>query len=80
MPPVTINMQRTGENIRSLRVANGISVQSLAERLGFSTTHIIYRWQRGEVLPSIDSLVILSELFGVSMNEIIAVDPLPARD
>ena len=48
MPPVTINMQRTGENIRSLRVANGISVQSLAERLGFSTTHIIYRWQRGE--------------------------------
>ena len=78
MPMVTINMQRTGENIQSLRLENGISVQDLADILGFSTTHIIYRWQRGEVLPSLDSLVVLSGIFGVSINEIIAVDSIPA--
>ena len=75
---VTINMQRTGENIQSLRLENGISVQDLADILGFSTTHFIYRWQRGEVLPCLDRLVVLSGIFGVSINEIIAVDPIPA--
>lgn len=74
MPLAVINMQRTGENILSLRLEKGISVSDLAKILGFSTPHTIYRWQKGETLPSIDSLVVLSELFGVSMNSIIAVD------
>ncbi|MBQ6563081.1 MAG: helix-turn-helix domain-containing protein [Clostridiales bacterium] len=77
MPRVVINMKRTGENILSLRAEKGMSAQDLAVVLGFSTPHTIYRWQKGETLPSVDSLVVLSEIFEVSMNEIIAVDPVP---
>ena len=31
----------------------------------------IYRWQRGDALPSIDNLVILADLFGVQIDDII---------
>ena len=77
MPRVVINMKRTGENILSLRAEKGMSAQDLAVVGGLSTPHTIYRWQKGETLPSVDSLVVLSEIFEVSMNEIIAVDPVP---
>ena len=76
LPPLVINMQRTGENIQALREKSGLSVRELQEILGFTTPFTIYRWQRGESLPSIDSLVVLSKVFGVSINAIIAVDPL----
>ncbi len=74
MLSVVINMKRTGENIHVLRRRAGFSVRELSEIMGFSTSHTIYRWQKGETLPSIDSLVVLSELFGVTINEIIAID------
>lgn len=74
MLSVAINMKRTGENIHNLRKQAGFSVRELSEIMGFSTSHTIYRWQNGESLPSIDSLVVLSELFGVTINEILAID------
>lgn len=72
-----VNMPRTGENIRRLRKQNGMSVKNLQEVFGFATPQAIYKWQQGSSLPSIDNLLVLSNLFGVPMEEIIAVDLLP---
>ncbi|MEE3400279.1 MAG: helix-turn-helix transcriptional regulator, partial [Eubacterium sp.] len=40
---------------------------------GFATPQAIYKWQRGMTLPTIDNLVVLATVFGVTMDEIIVV-------
>ena len=70
-------MIRTGENIRRLREQSGLSVKELQEIFGFATPQAVYKWQQGTSLPSIDNLVVLAQLFGVPIEEIIAVDVLP---
>ena len=66
-----IDMVRTGANITALRKDRNISVKSLQELMGFNTPQAIFKWQRGDSLPSLDNLVILADLFGVSISEIV---------
>lgn len=68
-----IDMQRTGQNIKELRKKSGLAVNELAEIMGFSGKQAIYKWQCGQSLPTLDNLVILGDVFGVSINEIIAI-------
>ena len=65
-----INMEKTGANIKRLRVERGISVLDIKAFLGLTTPQAIYQWQAGITLPSVDHLCALSHLFGVSMNDI----------
>ena len=69
----TIDMVRTGANITALRKDRKISVKVLQELMGFNTPQAIFKWQRGDSLPSLDNLVILADLFGVSISEIVVV-------
>ena len=63
----------TGRNIAVLRKKAGLSVSELQDIFGFGTPQAIYKWQRGTALPNIDNLVVLAEIFGVTMDEIIVV-------
>ena len=64
-------MQATGMNIFRLRENAGISVPDLQKGLGLASPQAIYRWQRGETVPSVDHLLILAHIFGVTMDDII---------
>lgn len=66
-----IDMIATGKNIIRLRKKQGLSVSDLQEYFGFEAPQAIYKWQQGKSLPSTDNLYALSEMFGVSMNEIL---------
>lgn len=70
----SINLAATGSRIVSLRKAHGMSVSQLQRFFGFEHPQAIYKWQRGECLPSIDNLYAMSRLFGVSMNDILVAD------
>lgn len=70
----TINMAATGNNIVRLRKAAGLSVKDLQEIFGFTTPQAIYKWQHGDALPSIDNIVVLAVVFGVSVDEILVLD------
>ena len=70
----TVNMVQTGANIVALRKANNITVKTLQDVLGFNTPQAIFKWQRGDTLPTLDNLVILAEIFGVTINDIVAVN------
>ena len=70
----TINMVQTGENIVRLRQQNGLSVKDLQDIFGFATPQAIYKWQQGLALPTIDNLVVLAALLGVSIDDIIVTD------
>jgi len=69
-----VNMELTGQNIASLRQRRGIAVKDLQEMLGIATPQAIYKWQRGETLPSIENLAALSCILGVTIDEILAVE------
>jgi transcriptional regulator with XRE-family HTH domain len=70
----TIDMIRTGENINRLRQDAGISVRELQEVFGFATPQAIYKWQHGTTLPTIDNLVVLARILGVSMEDILVLE------
>ena len=69
-----IDLRATGQNIKNLRVAAGISVRDLQNILGFTNPQAIYKWQNGDSLPSIDNLVILAAILGVTVDEILMVE------
>ncbi len=70
----TVNIKATGENIIRLRKQVGLSVKDIQAVCGFSTPQAIYKWQQGIALPTVDNLVVLSTLFGVSIDEILVLD------
>lgn len=69
-----INMVATGRNIKKLRGAAGLTVRDLQDIFGFTTPQAIYKWQHGTAMPTLDNLVVLAEVLGVTMDEIIVVD------
>lgn len=73
----TINMTATGMNITRLRIRAGLTVKDLADVFGFATPQAIYKWQHGTAMPTLDNLVVLAAVLGVSMDEIIAVNADP---
>jgi transcriptional regulator with XRE-family HTH domain len=67
-----IDIEGTGAHIRDLIRESGHSVIEVSEYLDTSTS-LVYRYIRGEVLPSIDRIVALSVYLGVPIEQIIAV-------
>ena len=68
-----IDAVKTGERINQLRMAKKLSVRDLQGLFGFTTPQAIYKWQRGEALPSVDNLVVLARVFAVSIEEILGI-------
>lgn len=69
-----VNIKATGENIVKLRKKSGLSVKDIQYACGFGTPQAVYKWQQGLALPTVDNLLVLSYLFGVTIDEIIVVD------
>ncbi len=68
-----IDMAATGMNITRLRTDAGLTVRDLQAVFGFSTPQAIYKWQRGDALPTLDNMVVLAAVFGVGVDDILAV-------
>ena len=51
-----------------------MKTSKLQEIFGFENPQTIYKWRRGECLPSIDNLVILAEVFKVTIDKIIIIE------
>lgn len=66
-----------GSNIALFRRRAGLTQAGLAERLNYSDK-AISKWERGESIPDVMTLVQLSELFGVSVNDLVADPKAPA--
>lgn len=66
-----IDMVATGQNIAELREEAGFSVRQLQLVMGFSTPQAIYKWQRGESMPSLDNLTVLAAVLKVKLDDII---------
>ena len=70
---VIIDMKATGANIKRLRQDRGYSVRELQSIFGFKDPQTIYKWQWGKCLPTIDNLVILSNIFKLPLEQILVI-------
>lgn len=66
-----IDLLATGKRIKELRVERGISVRELQMFLGFEQPQAIYKWQRGECLPSFDNMYAIACYFNVKIDDIL---------
>jgi len=66
----TYKMTELGYSLKEYRVRNNITQQELAERIGVST-NTIHLWETKRCKPSMGSLLILSDLLGEPLLEII---------
>lgn len=60
----------TKEIIFKLRTQNGLSQDELAEKV-YVTRQAVSRWENGETVPNTETLKLLSNLFGVSINTLL---------
>ncbi len=66
-----IDMQRTGIRLKKLIQKRGYSATNIQKYLHLSCPQPVYRWFKGTILPSVDHLLMLSELLGVHMEELL---------
>ena len=69
----------TGRNIDRLRIAAGMSVKDMQMIFGFATPQAIYKWIHGSSMPTIDNLVILAAMLGVTLDEIVVVETVAMK-
>lgn len=66
-------MTTVSEKLLSLRKEHGFSQEYLAGELGISR-QAISKWERGETLPNTESLMALSVIYGVSVDELLCMN------
>ncbi len=68
-----------GKFLAELRREKSLTQEQLAERIGTSNK-TISRWENGNYMPPVEMLCVLSEFYGVSINELVSGRRLDERE
>lgn len=74
-----MDLVKIGKFIAELRRGKNLTQEELGERLGV-TNKTISRWENGNYMPNIEMLQLLSEEFGVSINELLCGERIDDGD
>lgn len=74
-----LDAKATGQRIRELRLQNHLKVEDICSFMGFESEQSVYKWQRGDSLPSVDNLYALSMLFHTTVDDILIGDEREER-
>ncbi len=69
-----INQKEIGERIRKLRKEQYLRVTDISDAMGFASPKAVYKWQRGDCLPEITNLILLSRMLGTTVEDLILGD------
>ena len=72
-----MDTQKIGSFLKELRKENNMTQEHLGERIGV-TNKTISRWETGNYMPPVESLVLLSDIYKISINEILAGERVEA--
>ena len=64
-------MVETGKHLKNFAERSGYSVKDIQQYLSLSCPQPVYRWYKGVILPSVDNLLKLSELYQVHMEALL---------
>ena len=67
-------MKDLGKRIRQARMTAGFTQEHVAESVGVSRTAVT-RWETGEIEPKLDHLAALAQLFGVTSDHLLGLEP-----
>ena len=59
-----------GEQLKKLRETKGFSQEDVAKKNGV-TMQAVYKWENDKSCPDIDNLILLSEMYNVTLDELI---------
>ena len=62
------------EQLKTLRLAAGLSQAQLARKRGYDSTSVICMWESGRRKPPTDKLPQLARVFGCSIDELFEKD------
>ena len=74
-----MELTKIGQFIAELRKEHGYTQEQLGDKIGV-TNKTISRWETGMYLPPVDALLMISELFDVSINEILSGKKLSVEE
>lgn len=66
-----VDMNATGKNIKKIMKENNFTIAKVQDILGFNTPQAIYKWMRGDAMPTIDNMVILANVFDTTIDNLI---------
>ena len=66
-----IDPEATGMKLKSLMKEKGFSVEAMRKEMGLANKSTLYKWFRGEALPSIDNLLALGTVLGTGVDGLI---------
>lgn len=74
-----MDLQKIGKFLAELRKERGLTQEQLGEQLGV-TNKTVSRWENGNYLPPVEILQLLSEIYGLTINEIISAQRLNTEE
>ncbi len=66
-----LDLNATGAKIKTIMKQKGMSPRRLQVIMDFPYVQTIYNWFAGKNMPTIDNLVVLASVLGVSMDELV---------
>ncbi len=66
-----MNTQMIGAFLKQLRIEHHLTQEQLGQQIGV-TNKTISRWETGNYMPPIECLILLSDLYKISINEILS--------
>lgn len=66
-----LDVDATGAKIKSLMKQRGITPRQLQIILNFPYVQTVYNWFSGKNMPTIDNLIVLAQVLGVTVDDII---------
>ena len=70
-----MDVKQIGQFLAQLRKEQGLTQEQLGEKLGV-TNKTVSRWENGNYLPPVEILQMLSDFYGLTINEILSAQRL----
>ena len=66
-----LDLEGTGTKIKTLMKLRGVTPRQLQLIMDFPYVQTIYNWFAGKNMPTLDNLVVLAQILGVTMDDIV---------
>ena len=66
-----LDLEATGTKIKTIMKLKGVTPRQLQLIMDFPYVQTIYNWFAGKNMPTIDNLVVLAQILGVTMDDIV---------
>lgn len=66
-----LDLETTGTKIKTIMKQRGVTPRQLQLIMDFPYVQTIYNWFAGKNLPTLDNLVVLAQILGVTMDDLI---------